>query len=584
MEHINAFIKQNYAKLKDLYLSMTFGNRVVAALLMTTLLLSLGYLIVGSIKAVDPSSKTTKLLDGYRFNSIEKGAAEIAFANAGLNGHTWLFDQLQVSTNKQAAYTSAIASGEVLEARGQARKVVSDQISPMISARMMDTKMLAARERDCVDAIKMIKGIANAEVITNKRPAWERNIWARTQITSVGVFVEAIENRPLSADAIGAIGNIVAPIFGITDMNEIRIVDTRHNRAYDGTGEQQGSAQSEYFRHQLRYQEEWNTRIYQHLPPIDGLKVDTSVVLTTYRSRSEFTVAHDTPTKLVTHELDYHYKQEGWKRFFRPGQVSQLGRTLIDPTGNETPNDLIDEKKRESEITNALPGMEAKQQQLPYIPLQVKTSIQVPRKHILAIWQERNRMLGGDPDARPTPEELLAEEEAFRTSTKRSIGKLIELYRLSSKDDPMDSVEVGYSDPLQSVVVELTTWQQFLLFLQRHWQSMGLMSLVFGGLVVLWSISKPPKPDNIVIYEGLETPMEAIDARIAERHRREEEEAAAAAAEEEAQREFENSLGELGSLRSLKDEIAELIAKNPEAAAAVIRQWIGNAVLVEAKT
>jgi flagellar biosynthesis/type III secretory pathway M-ring protein FliF/YscJ len=55
-----------------------------------------------------------------------------------------------------------------------------------------------------------------------------------------------------------------------------------------------------------------------------------------------------------------------------------------------------------------------------------------------------------------------------------------------------------------------------------------------------------------------------------------------AAAEE--QKEFENSLGELGSIRSLREEIAELIAKNPEAAAAAIRQWIGNAVLVEAKS
>jgi flagellar biosynthesis/type III secretory pathway M-ring protein FliF/YscJ len=112
------------------------------------------------------------------------------------------------------------------------------------------------------------------------------------------------------------------------------------------------------------------------------------------------------------------------------------------------------------------------------------------------------------------------------------------------------------------------------------------MSLVFSGLVVLYLISKPQKPDNIMIYEGLETPLEAIDARLAEKRRLEEEarrlaEEAAAAVEEEI--EFENSLGELGSLRSLRDEIAELIRNNPEAAAAIIRQWIGNVSVVENK-
>jgi flagellar biosynthesis/type III secretory pathway M-ring protein FliF/YscJ len=121
--------------------------------------------------------------------------------------------------------------------------------------------------------------------------------------------------------------------------------------------------------------------------------------------------------------------------------------------------------------------------------------------------------------------------------------------------------------------------------MQQHWQNLGLMSLVFCGLAVLWLISKPQKPDSIVIYEGLETPLEALDARIAEKIRREEAAAAAdAAAADEEQEELENTLGDLGSIRSLKDEIAELIARNPEAAAAVIRQWIGNAVLVEAKS
>jgi len=564
---------------------MTFGNRVVAALLMATLLISLGYLIVGSIKAADPLSKTVRLYDGYPFNPNEKRAAENAISKAGLQGHQWIGDQLQVPTNKQAAYVGAIADAKVLETSGLARRMTAESISPMLSGRMMDAKMLTAKEQDCVDAIKMLAGIAHAEVHTNKRVAWERHVWARTQIMSVGVFVEAIDNRPLTADTIGAIGNIVAPIFGITDMNEIRIVDTKHHRAYDGTGEEQGSAQSEYQRHQSRHQEEWNKRIARQLSQIDGIRVDTDVTLTTYRSRSDFTVEHERPTVLVEHELDYHFKKEGWDRFFRPGQVAQWGRPLIDPTGNVSPKDLIDEKKRELERSYALQGTESKLQLLPYIPLRVRTSIQVPIDHVLKLWQSRNRMFGGDPDAKPTPAELLAIQDEVADDIQQSIGNLLVEYAPNSRTDPKTLVDVTFYDPLIKEAVELTAWDMFLLFLKHNWQSLGLMSLVFGGLVVLWSISKPPKPDSITIYEGLETPLEAIDARIAEKIRREEEAAAEAARlAEEEQREFDNSLGELGSIRSLREEIAELIAKNPEAAAAVIRQWIGNAVLVEAKT
>jgi sulfur carrier protein ThiS len=46
---------------------------------------------------------------------------------------------------------------------------------------------------------------------------------------------------------------------------------------------------------------------------------------------------------------------------------------------------------------------------------------------------------------------------------------------------------------------------------------------------------------------------------------------------EEAARNF----GDLPKLRTLLDDVAELIGNNPEAAAAIISQWIGNAVMVE---
>ncbi|MDR1484227.1 MAG: hypothetical protein LBT09_05345, partial [Planctomycetaceae bacterium] len=67
MNVILDYFKKLYAQLRDLYLSMTPGNRIVAALLFATLFVSLGYLIVGSIKSSDPRAKEVALYNGWHF-------------------------------------------------------------------------------------------------------------------------------------------------------------------------------------------------------------------------------------------------------------------------------------------------------------------------------------------------------------------------------------------------------------------------------------------------------------------------------------------------------------------------------------
>ena len=588
MEHLKTFFLQNFAKLKDLYLSMTLGNRIVASLLATTLLVSLGYLVVGSIPSADPTSKTVKLFGGYNFSSNEKRAAEYALANANLSEHHWIGDQLQVPTSKRPLYTLTLAAENIPEKTNFARVIEASNLSPWHSRALTETKMNPAKEKDFVDAVRMIPGIANATVISNKRPSWERNVWARTNIPSLSVTVEVIENKPLGLDTIGVIGHMAMVAFGILDVKDIRIADTRHKRVYNGAGEEQSTTEAAYLRHQEKYQEVWDNKIYKLLSGVEGLTVTTSIDLTKYEYIDTFIVEHGKPTELVTHKMGYDYLNEGYAWFARPGAIAMWNRTQIDPSPDVNPKNRIKETKHEQEITNALQGTETKQGDLPYIPVRIFATISVPRDHILALWKEKNRQLGGDPEATPQPEELLAEEENFRQVTKQNVAQLLRPYLRSSKEDPLDLVVVNYFTRILSVEKKLTSWEQFVQFMQDNWHTLGLMSLVFCGLGVLWAVSKPPKEPPIVIIGDKEMPIDVLDARIAEKQRRDAEAAAAAERErlaaEEEEENLENSLGELGSLRSLKDEIAELIARNPEAAAAVIRQWIGNAMMVEAKS
>ncbi len=139
-------------------------------------------------------------------------------------------------------------------------------------------------------------------------------------------------------------------------------------------------------------------------------------------------------------------------------------------------------------------------------------------------------------------------------------------------------VRVSYYRTIPEKVVELTAWEKTQQWLMQNWQNLSLMGLVLCGLCVLWSVTKPAKPEPIVIYEAPEIPMEVIEAKAALKA---EAEAAAAAAEEDDEELSRTLDGFDKSIRSLQDEIAELIEENPDAAAAVLRQWIGNAVLVE---
>ena len=107
-----------------------------------------------------------------------------------------------------------------------ARPAVSPGINPWQFARAGEIKMLTAKEMDSADAIKRLRGIADVEVVTHTGP-----------ITSASVFVAAPDNRPIDISVINAISLIVAPLFGVTDMEEICIVDTKHSRKYNGAGE-----------------------------------------------------------------------------------------------------------------------------------------------------------------------------------------------------------------------------------------------------------------------------------------------------------------------------------------------------------
>jgi flagellar M-ring protein FliF len=569
-------LKRIYEQLKGLYLSMTPGNRILTVLLALVLLVSLGWLIGGSIKPADPQSKYVLVFDGYNFDSKDKIAVQAALSKANLRDHVWLGDQLRVLKSQEATYTAQIAAEKAIRIPGNSSFQTAKDLSPWDSNLSKTAKMFQAKAQDVADSISKLEGIKSAEVLPNTRRDWDRNVWARKDVCTVAVNVETIGYKPLSIETVSAVGGLVSAAFG-TDPKLVNIVDGKNNRIYNGGGEEIGGA-TNYSRAQSSEEEKWTNKI-QGLLNIKGLQVATTVILSKDIEKF-FKVQHEKPkAQIHEHVRGTDYRNEGGDRYGRPGHEAQMNRPLLDPRVGISGGRLITDKTHEQETTWGIQGIETKGENIPLVPERIFASLRIPEEYVRDLWIAKNRTKeSANPE--PTPEQIEDEKETMRVSTRRLVGKLLEDYRNPKSPDPLDCVEVAFYDKIpEPEPIPLTTMQIIGKWLSEHWQTLGLMGLVLAGLCILWAVSRPKKPEPIVIYEAPEIPMDVFEA-----HAQAKADAEAAAAEEEDEFGVKRTLGGFDkSIRSLQEEIAELIEENPDAAAAVLRQWIGNAVPAENK-
>jgi flagellar biosynthesis/type III secretory pathway M-ring protein FliF/YscJ len=86
---------------------------------------------------------------------------------------------------------------------------------------------------------------------------------------------------------------------------------------------------------------------------------------------------------------------------------------------------------------------------------------------------------------------------------------------------------------------------------------------VAASLGVLWVATRPQKPEPSIIYEAPEMPEVDLGPDDDD--------------EEGVEGAAKRSLEPFSkSMRSLQEEVSELVTENPDAAASVIRQWIGR--------
>jgi flagellar M-ring protein FliF len=194
--------------------------------------------------------------------------------------------------------------------------------------------------------------------------------------------------------------------------------------------------------------------------------------------------------------------------------------------------------------------------------------VDVPYGYYRRVWQERNPTPAGQ-EIKPAPQTELDKIEA---ETKKRIEETIVklLPRPESGNDPFIPVTVtSFQDLAQTPLAAPVMADTLLAWLAANWQTLGMMVVGLVGMLMLRSMVKTPAPKPSNETSAAAVPDAAASAPPAPATNNATSETPATV--KLPRRRF----GATGP--TLRDELREMVKENPDAAATVLRAWIGDA-------
>ena len=344
-------------------------------------------------------------------------------------------------------------------------------------------------------------------------------------------------------------------------LDDVTITDLNGNVTFGGdraTREPNGP-QTEYAEAKRDYESYWKQKIEECLAVYPGVVVGVNVeVDPELGSESRKVVVDPQPTAVESNT----YRKTTENRPApggRPGAVpnevaSNTPRSISSVSAQES---TLDEN-REQQVS--VPGHEQTvRKKAPLIPTSVTATVLVPESYIENLWKQKN------PEATEGPKDV--DLEPISTPLIESIKKTV----LSTlPPPPADStsttslVEVTTFVDLPAPEVEppsFATTAQY--WFTNNWQNLGLVGLGLLSLLMLRSMVKSNVPTPATSSVALPAaPKKAADEPVQDEP----------APEPIILQRRQHPAG--GSLR---DELTAMVKEDPDAAANVLRTWIGDA-------
>ncbi len=572
------FMNQLFEQLKSLFLGLTPGARVLSGVMIVAILVGAG-LLVRDVQQSDLEF----LYGGHVFKDSELNLAETALGNAGLTNYRREGMRLRVPKNERNLYIKALAEGKATPSQlGSATDRALAGSNMLESMFISKTRTLEARQQDIASVLERLPFVDKVYVTYDER----REGFSSQAQSTAAVFVFPRGNRPLEEQQKRSIMQQVKSAFAGLRYEDISVMDGSTGMSMNGQTDPMNSEQQRYYQQKMQAEQRLKEKARNLLVDYGDVRIEANVELdTTLREETESVKYADKPitVQTTTSKKDSESTRPvtGGRVGTDPNALATTNRSASLPTSNEQNSKSKEQQESERKIVGQETTLSEK------VGLVIKNaslSVSLPMSYYSSA--HRREWLELNPGT-TVPKMEAADLKSRKEGTQKKIQALLaNLLPFSPGADIRPQIVVDdYLDVPVEEIPGPSIASTAMVWLGSNWQSLAM--LVLAGIVLMSVrsfVAKGSQGNGDSAFDrGFDIPLDnAADLELAGLSPGELE---ASGAGSESGGLGESSGNDAKDARSrfkptggdMRTELASLIQENPDVAASLLRDWIGEA-------
>ncbi len=534
-------LNRAYSQLYQQFRSMTPGSRLTAGLLAAAALIGAGYLLSRQSAAPD-----VEWMPGVTVAAEQLMAMEAAFGKAGLKGYEVRGTTIRVPRGQEPTFMAALADANALPPTFGAALNAALNAGGLADAYgpQRDRRMKVALQDTLSLIISSMPWVERAYVLydIDAKPGGFKD-----KVITATACIKPAVGQQLDESRVSAIRYLIVGVVAGLKPENVAVSDLNNSRTWYGNLDDDATAGDHAFISLKRtYEQDLKAKILNALCYIPGATVELSVAMEpaiAARAKQTGRAADAAP------QADRNPRRGETSTGPKPApNTATILSHLWGPsaaTNSVEPSDAATETQNTVERPDFAPG-----------PTLARVSVGVPSSYFTKIWQQRNAAETSQPPRVPDAaafDQIRIEESA---KIQRHVAQLLPSSESGAKAADLVAVTTFQDLPQQEPPAPGVE-QAALDWLRQSWGMLCLFGLAVASLFVLRSMVRREPAAATPAAEKIELPDEpaglpsgVVPAPHARRFYAPE--------------------------TSPRDPLSALVQNDPDAAAGVLRSWIGQ--------